>query len=77
MKVQMMKIRYRVLEGEHPNTLTNIANLTFTLDFKSRTEKAVFLMETCSQLRIKLLDSKHPLLVLPHGTSTNRRMNVR
>ena len=47
-----MEIRKRVLSEEHPDTLTSINNLAFTLKYQSRDAEAISIMRRCCKLRI-------------------------
>jgi hypothetical protein len=55
-----METRKRVLGQEHPSTLNAIANLAFTLNSQNRNKEAISLMETCFQLRTRILGAHHP-----------------
>jgi hypothetical protein len=55
-----MQKRKRVLGDEHPDTLTSMHNLTFTLQSQARHEEAFALMKRCSQLREQVLGEQHP-----------------
>jgi hypothetical protein len=50
----------RVLSAEHPDMLTSMANLTFTLKEQGRGAEAFDLMKNCVQLRSKVLGVGHP-----------------
>lgn len=60
MEVRAMETRQRVLGHEHLDTLTVINNLAFTLKSQSRNKEAISLMETCFQLRERILGCYHP-----------------
>ncbi|KAF2094579.1 hypothetical protein NA57DRAFT_11614, partial [Rhizodiscina lignyota] len=45
LEVQVMDTRKRVLGAGHPDTLTSMNNLAFTLKDKGECEKAITLME--------------------------------
>jgi hypothetical protein len=49
MEVQVMEIRMTVLGAEHPDTLTRMANLTFTLKGQGQVVEAITLMIICAQ----------------------------
>jgi hypothetical protein len=49
-----------VLGDKHPDTLSSIANLAFTLQSQARHDEAFALMERCSQLREQVLGEQHP-----------------
>lgn len=49
-----------VLGNEHPDTLSSMQNLAFTLLLQARHEEAFALMERCSQLREQVLGEQHP-----------------
>jgi hypothetical protein len=55
-----METMKRVLTDEHPDTLTSINNLAFTLQSQARHEEALALMERCFQLRELVLGKQHP-----------------
>ena len=55
-----METRKRVLGDEHPDTLTSMHNLAFTLQSQARHEEALALMERCFQLREQVLGEQHP-----------------
>ena len=55
-----METRKRVLGEEHPDTLTSIANLAFTLKSQIRYEEAISLMENCFELSKRILGPEHP-----------------
>jgi hypothetical protein len=48
------------LGEDHPNTLTIMNNLAFTLKQTGRGTEAVRLMEECMQLRKRILGLDHP-----------------
>ena len=60
MKVQVMEISKRVLGEEHPDTLTGMNNLAFTMKEQGRTVEAIKLMTECVQLRNEVLGTEHP-----------------
>jgi len=49
-----------VLGEEHPDTLTSINNLAFTLKGHGQNAEAIKLMEKCVQLRTLVLGANHP-----------------
>ncbi|KAH6629433.1 hypothetical protein C7974DRAFT_394464 [Boeremia exigua] len=55
-----METRKRVLGDEHPDTLTSMHNLAYTLWSLSRHKEAIALMEPCFQLRQQVLGEQHP-----------------
>ena len=55
-----MEVRKRVLDEEHPNTLTSMHNLAYTLKSRSRNEEAISLMKRCFHSRKQVLGSRHP-----------------
>jgi hypothetical protein len=55
-----MAIRKRVLGEEHPDTLTSMSNLAFTLKKHGRDEEAIKLMEDCKLLQELVLGAEHP-----------------
>lgn len=60
LEVQVMETRKRVLGEEHPDTLTSMNNLAFTLKSQSRNEEAISLMNRCLKLRTQVLGPKRP-----------------
>ena len=48
-----------MLGQEHPDTLTSIANLAFTLKDQIRYKEAISLMESCFELQKRILGPKH------------------
>ncbi|PGG95437.1 hypothetical protein AJ79_10066, partial [Helicocarpus griseus UAMH5409] len=60
LEMQVMKIMKRVLGTEHPDTLTSMDNLAYTLKSLGSVEDAVALMKMCVQLHSKNLGSEHP-----------------
>jgi hypothetical protein len=58
--VQVMETAKRVLGNEHPDTLTSMNNLAFTLKSQNRDEEALSLLVTCFQLHKQVLDEQHP-----------------
>ncbi|KAF2022756.1 hypothetical protein EK21DRAFT_82486, partial [Setomelanomma holmii] len=66
--VQVMETRKRVLGKEHPDTLTSMANLAFTLKSLSRNQEALSLIETCFQLCKNVLGEQHPHTKSVHAT---------
>jgi Tetratricopeptide repeat len=57
--VQVMETRKRVLGAEHPDMLTSMVSLAFTLKSQSRKE-AISLMKKSFQLRKQILGPHHP-----------------
>ena len=55
-----METRKRVLGAEHPDTLTSMANLAFTLKGRGQDAEAIKLMEKCVQLRTLVTGADHP-----------------
>ena len=49
-----------VLGDKHPDTLTSMNNLAFTLQSQARHEEALALMEECFQSRQQVLGKQHP-----------------
>ena len=47
LKWQVMEARKMKLGADHPDTLTSIHNLAFTLQLQARHEEALALMERC------------------------------
>jgi hypothetical protein len=58
--VQVMETRKRVLGDEHPDTLTSMNNLAFTMIGQGRKGDAIKLMTKCVRLRQKILGPEHP-----------------
>ena len=50
----------RVLDAEHPDTLTSMNNLAFTWERQGRVAEALKLMEECVLLRARVLGTDHP-----------------
>ncbi|PVH90035.1 hypothetical protein DM02DRAFT_548530, partial [Periconia macrospinosa] len=61
--VQVLKTRERVLGEEHPDTLTGMNNLAFTLKRQGLTNKAISLMENCCRLRTVVLGPQHHFII--------------
>jgi len=59
LEVQVMETRKRVLGAEHPDMLTSVNNLAFTLKSQSRNEEAISLMRKCFQLQKQILGPQH------------------
>ena len=55
-----METRKRVLSDEHPNTLSSMHNLAYTLWSQTYHKEAVALIETCFQSRQQVLGKQHP-----------------
>ena len=49
-----------MLTDKHPDTLTSMHNLAFTLQSQARHEEALALIERCFQLREQILGEQHP-----------------
>ncbi|KAF2623582.1 hypothetical protein BU25DRAFT_349999, partial [Macroventuria anomochaeta] len=45
---------------DHPDMLMAMANLAFTLRLQGRSQEALLLMETCIQVRARVLGLSHP-----------------
>ncbi|KAL2859131.1 violaceus kinesin [Aspergillus lucknowensis] len=60
LQVQVMQARGRVLGPEHPDTLTSMGNLAYTLYSQESLHEAVSLMEKCVKLCGRLLAPSHP-----------------
>ncbi|OCK85164.1 hypothetical protein K432DRAFT_343643 [Lepidopterella palustris CBS 459.81] len=58
--VQVMETSSRVLGPEHPDTLTIMANLAFTIKSQSHNDEAISLMGKCVQLQKQIFGSQHP-----------------
>ncbi|KAH7396274.1 hypothetical protein BKA66DRAFT_454797 [Pyrenochaeta sp. MPI-SDFR-AT-0127] len=50
----------RLLGDEHPDTLSSMNSLAYTLHSQSRTDEAISLMEKVLQLRQRILGPDHP-----------------
>ncbi|KIW86723.1 uncharacterized protein Z519_12636 [Cladophialophora bantiana CBS 173.52] len=59
LQVQVMETRLRVLGPDHPDTLTSMANLAFTLNDQDREEGAVQLMISRFKLHVEVLGDPH------------------
>lgn len=55
-----METRKRVLGEEHPDTLTSMANLAFTLKSQICYEEAISLIENFFELQKRILGPEHP-----------------
>ena len=55
-----METRKRVLGDEHPDTLTSMNNLAFTMKELGRKMEAIKLMAECVKLRNRVLGTEHP-----------------
>ncbi|KAL4943217.1 hypothetical protein BDV06DRAFT_211251 [Aspergillus oleicola] len=60
LEVQAMEARSQVLGPEHPDTLTSMANMAYTLYSQNKINEAIVLMEKCVRLRGRLLGPSHP-----------------
>ena len=60
MELQVMATSRRELGEEHPDTLTSMNNLAFTMEGLDRKLEATKLMDECIQLRNRVLGSEHP-----------------
>jgi hypothetical protein len=58
-----METRKRVLGQEHPDTLTSMANLTYTWKSQDRGEDAIALMRQAERLLKKILSFKYLLAI--------------
>ncbi|KAB8261604.1 hypothetical protein BDV32DRAFT_148252 [Aspergillus pseudonomiae] len=54
-----MESEKQALGPEHPNTLINMANLTYTLKSLQDIQAAIALMEKCVEFRYKVLGPDH------------------
>ena len=52
-----------MLGEEHPDTLTNMNNLAFTLKCQGLINKAISLIEDCYRLRTVVLGPRHPFTI--------------
>jgi len=55
-----METSLRVLGQEHPSTLTSMNNLAQTWKSQCQDSKAIELMTSCADLRVKVLGIEHP-----------------
>ncbi|KAK3351884.1 hypothetical protein B0H65DRAFT_419806, partial [Neurospora tetraspora] len=60
LEVQVMETRKAKLGADHPDTLTSMANLTFTWNSQGRHEDALALIQDCVKARQRILGPKHP-----------------
>jgi Tetratricopeptide repeat len=60
MFVQVMETRKRVLGEEHPDTLSSMNNLAFTMKEQHKRGEAFELMAECVRLGNQILGVKHP-----------------
>ena len=58
--MQVLDMRKRVLDSEHPDTLTSMANLASTYKNQGRWKEAEELEVLVSDMRKRVLDSEHP-----------------
>ena len=58
--MQVIETRKTKLGADHPDTLTSMANLAFTLQSQARYAEALALMEKCFQSRQQVLGEQHP-----------------
>jgi hypothetical protein len=70
LQLQAVEIRKRVLGLEHPDTLTSMNNLAFTLKSQGCDVDAIELMVECVRLRKKVLGIDHP-----HSQSSIEALN--
>ncbi|KAF2685429.1 hypothetical protein K458DRAFT_417478 [Lentithecium fluviatile CBS 122367] len=63
-----METRTRVLGEEHPDTLTSMNNLAFTLKGQGLTNKAISLMEDGCGLQTVVLGPQHPFTISSRET---------
>lgn len=61
--LQVMETRKRVLGDEHPDTLTSMNNLVFTLKSRGFMNKAIFLMEDYCNVGLAVFGPQHPIIV--------------
>ena len=54
-----METSLRVLGQEHPDTLTSMNNLVFTIKEQDRKEETIKLMTECIQLQNRVLSTEH------------------
>ncbi|KAH7304546.1 hypothetical protein B0I35DRAFT_362966, partial [Stachybotrys elegans] len=64
--VQVMETHKTKLGQGHPDTLTSMNNLAYTLHGMGRVEKAINLMQTCVRIQQDKLGADHP-----HTQSSN------
>ena len=63
LEVQVVETRKRVLREEHPDALTSVHNLAFTLKRQGHNDKAISLMEKCLQLQEQVFGPQHPYTI--------------
>ncbi|PZD23729.1 kinesin light chain 1, partial [Pyrenophora tritici-repentis] len=73
LEMQVMETRKTKLGADHPDTLSSMANLAFTLHSQNRSREAFALMERCCQLREQVLGEQHPDTQSSLNTLTNWR----
>lgn len=54
-----MEIRKKILELEHPNTLTSIANLTSTFSYQDQWKEAKELQVQVMKISLRVLELEH------------------
>ncbi|PSN64154.1 HET-domain-containing protein [Corynespora cassiicola Philippines] len=74
--VQVMETISRVLGDEHPDTLTSMANLAFTLKGQGSTGRAITLMEDCCALQVAVLGPQHPNTMSSREALTTWQLEV-
>jgi hypothetical protein len=60
LETRVMDARKRVLRDDHPDTLTAMSNLAFTLRSQGRSQKTLSLMDACVRVRATVLGFGHP-----------------
>jgi len=58
--VEVMEMSKVKLGTDHPDTLNRMANLVFTWRSQGRDADALVLMESCAQVRQRVLGINHP-----------------
>ena len=71
-----METRKRVLGEEHPDTLTNMNNLAFTLRGQGSLSRAISLMEDCCKLQTPVLGPQHPYTISSRENLTTWRLEA-
>jgi hypothetical protein len=68
LNVQVMETRKRKLGADHPDTLTSMANLAFTLESTGRHCEAIDLIRICVTKQQWIFGRAHPDTVSYSGT---------
>ncbi|PVH92649.1 hypothetical protein DM02DRAFT_480900, partial [Periconia macrospinosa] len=70
LEVQVMETSKTKLGADHPDTLTSMNNLAFTLKDQGFTNRAVSPMEDCCKLGSVVLGPQHPTIISSRQTLT-------